>query len=113
MPASHLVEVTTETPADFPGKGIRSMPGLALKPGERDPAEPLAAASITVAEGIFWIALSATEPEVTRNLWLPEERPWIDLPLVYESGQRAILTFEKGQEGTEAFERAFAVWNSG
>jgi hypothetical protein len=113
LPATHLVEVVTDTPADFPGKGIRSVPGLALKPSERQPAEPLAAAATPVTGGIFWIALSATEPEVTRNLWLLRERPWIDLPLVYETGQRAILTFEKSQEGAEAFDSAFAIWNSG
>lgn len=113
LPASHLIEVTTETPAGFPGKTIRDVPGLALKPGERDPGEPLAAAAVTVADGIFWIAPYTTEPEVSRNLWLLKERPWIDLPMVYETGQRAILTFEKGPEGSEAFDRAFAAWQGG
>jgi hypothetical protein len=113
LPASHLIEVTTTTPADFPGKGIRSVPGLALKPGEKDPGEPLAAAAVTVTDGVFWVAPYTTEPEVTRNLWLLKERPWIDLPMVYESGQRAILSFEKGEEGSEAFNRAFAAWEAG
>ena len=113
LPASHLIEVMTTTPADFPGKGIRGVPGLALKPGEKDPAEPIQAAAVTVADGIFWIAPYTTEPEVTRNLWVLKERPWIDLPMVYETGQRAILTFEKGPEGTEAFNRAFAAWEAG
>jgi len=113
LPASHLVEVTTDTPDGFPGKGIRGVPGLALKPGEKEPGEPLSAAAVTVADGIFWIAPYTTEPEVSRNLWLLKERPWIDLPMVYESGQRAILTFEKGQEGTEIFNRAFAAWEAG
>lgn len=112
LPASHLIEVMTTTPADFPGKGIRGVPGLALKPGEKDPAEPIQAAAVTVADGIFWIAPYTTEPEVTRNLWVLKERPWIDLPMVYETGQRAILTFEKGPEGTEAFSRAFAAWDA-
>jgi len=110
LPASHLIEVTTDTPAEFPGKGIRNVPGLALKPGEKEAGEPLSAAAVPVADGIFWIAPYTTEPEVSRNLWLLKERPWIDLPMVYESGQRAILTFEKGQEGTEIFNRAFAAW---
>jgi hypothetical protein len=27
------------------------------------------------------------------------ERDWIDLPFVYQTGQRAILTFQKGPQG--------------
>lgn len=113
LPASHLVETLIETPADFPGKGIRSVPRLVLKAGEDERGEPLIGAAAKVAEGFFWIALSAAEADVQRNLQLLSERSWIDLPLVYETGQRAILTFEKGVPGDQVFEQAFAAWSTG
>jgi hypothetical protein len=38
---------------------------------------------------------------------------WIDLPIVYQTNQRAILTFEKGTPGDRVFQRAFAAWSTG
>jgi len=113
LPASHLVESLITTPPDFPGTGIRSVPRLVLKPTENERGAPLIGAAAKVAEGFFWIALSAAEADVKRNLELLRESPWIDLPMVYENGQRAILTFEKGPQGTEVFENAFAAWSTG
>ncbi len=113
LPASHLVETLITTPPDFPGTGIRSVPRLVLKPTENERGAPLIGAAAKVADGFFWIALSAAEADVKRNLELLRESPWIDLPMVYENGQRAILTFEKGPQGTEVFENAFAAWSAG
>ena len=113
LPASHLVETLIETPPDFPGNCIRSVPRLVLKTGEDERGEPLIGAAAKVAEGFFWIALSAAEADVERNLRLLSERSWVDLPLVYETGQRAILTFEKGPAGNQVFEQAFAAWSTG
>ena len=44
------------------------------------------------------------------NLSLLKDRDWIDLPLVYETGQRAILTFEKGTPGDRALSQAMTAW---
>ena len=41
------------------------------------------------------------------------ERNWIDLPFVYDTGQRAILTFEKGTPGDSAVNTALAAWGQG
>ncbi len=110
LPASHLVEVVIEAPASFPGKGIRDVPRLVLKPSEEARGQPLIGASAKVADGFFWIGLSSEAPDIASNLKLLKERTWIDLPLVYETGQRAILTFEKGTTGERVFERALTAW---
>jgi hypothetical protein len=113
LPASHLVEVVVDTPADFPGKAIGSIPRIVLKPTEGARGQPLVGAAAKVADGFFWIALSAAEADIASNLSLMRERNWIDLPFVYENGQRAILTFEKGPDGESAFQQAFAAWGAG
>ena len=110
LPASHLVEVVIEAPASFPGKGIRDVPRLVLKPSEEARGQPLIGASAKVADGFFWIGLSSEAPDIASNLKLLKERTWIDLPLIYETGQRAILTFEKGTPGERVFERALTAW---
>jgi hypothetical protein len=113
LPASHLVETVIDVPPDFPGQGIRSVPRMVLKASEDERGQPLVGAAAKVADGFFWIALSAAEADVAQNDQLLRERPWIDLPMVYESGQRAILTFEKGTPGERVFDRAFAAWSTG
>lgn len=113
LPASHLVEVVVDTPADFPGKSIGSIPRIVLKPTEGARGQPLVGAAAKVADGFFWIALSAAESDIASNLSLMRERNWIDLPFVYENGQRAILTFQKGPDGEAAFQQAFNAWGSG
>ncbi len=113
LPASHLVEVVVDTPADFPGKSIGSIPRIVLKPTEGARGQPLVGAAAKVADGFFWIALSAAESDIASNLSLMRERSWIDLPFVYENGQRAILTFQKGPDGEAAFQQAFNAWGAG
>ena len=39
-----------------------------------------------------------------------KERDWLDIPIVYTSGKRAILAIEKGPPGQRAFEEAFRAW---
>jgi hypothetical protein len=113
LPASHLIEVVTDAQANFPGKGIGSVPRLVMKPGEDTRGQPLIGASAKVADGFFWIALSALDADVKANMDLLKERDWIDLPLVYGTGQRAILTFEKGTPGARALDQAIAAWSAG
>ncbi len=110
LPASHLVEVIVSTTAAFPGKGIANIPRLVLKPSEDARGEPLVGATAKVADGFFWIALSALPADVDSNMGLLRDRGWIDLPLVYDTGQRAILTFEKGTPGDRALAQAMTAW---
>ncbi len=102
--------MVVDTPADFPGKSIGSIPRIVLKPTEGARGQPLVGAAAKVADGFFWIALSAADADIASNLSLMRERNWIDLPFVYENGQRAILTFEKGPDGEAAFQQAFNAW---
>jgi hypothetical protein len=113
LPASHLVEAVIDTPSDFPGRGVQGVPRMVLKASEDERGQPLVGAAAKVADGFFWIALSAAEADVAQNEQLLRERLWIDLPMVYESGQRAILTFEKGTPGERVFNKAFAAWTTG
>jgi hypothetical protein len=110
LPASHIVEVVVDAPGDFPGNGVRDVPRVVLKPSEDARGQPLIGASARVADGFFWIALSGVDSDVSANLNLLRDRIWIDIPLVYGSGQRAILTLEKGAPGERVFERAMTAW---
>ena len=113
LPASHLIEVVVDMPADFPGKAIKTVPRVVMKPTEDARGQALVGAPAKVTDGFFWVALSAAEGDVTSNLALLRDADWIDLPFVYETGQRAILTFEKGAAGEQVFDQAIAAWSQG
>lgn len=110
LPASHLVEVQFEFPQDLAGKGVANVPGLVMKRTEEARGDALIGASVKVADNLFWVALSNVPSERDRNMSLLRERGWIDIPILYEDGKRAILTLEKGTPGTRAVEQAMSSW---
>lgn len=112
LPASHLVEIVVDTPANFAGGGVKSVPALVMKPTEESRGQPLDGAAAKVADGFFWIAFSNDTGPQAQNVALMRERNWIDLPLVYNNDQRAILTFEKGTPGQRVFDKAMTAWGS-
>jgi hypothetical protein len=81
-----------------------------LKPTEEARGQPLVGASAKFTDGMFWIALSAADQDIASNLALLRDRNWLDLPFVYDTGQRAILTFEKGNPGERVLAKAIAAW---
>ena len=113
IPASYLIELMIDAPADLPGKGIQQISQILMKPTEEARGQPLAGAEAKIVDGFFWIALSTAEADVSANLALLRNRSWFDLPFVYETGQRATLTFGKGFQGDQVFQKALAAWTTG
>jgi hypothetical protein len=110
LPASHTIEIMFNVPPDFPGGGIANVPGVLMKDSEQARGTPLAGLAVKVTNGFFLIGLSAVDTDVQRNLQLLKDRPWFDIPIVYNNGGRAILALEKGPPGDRAFADAFAAW---
>jgi hypothetical protein len=104
------VEVLFQVPDNFHAKGIGNVPGLIMKTTEEARGDALAGASARVAQGLFWVALSDRTDEQARNETLLKERGWIDIPLLYENGKRAILTLEKGTPGEKSVNNVLAAW---
>ena len=110
LPASHTIEIMFNLPPDFPGGGIANVPGVLMKDSEQARGVPLAGLAVKVTNGFFLIGLSAVDADVQRNVQLLKDRPWFDIPIVYNNGGRAILALEKGPPGDRAFADAFAAW---
>jgi hypothetical protein len=110
LPASHTIEIMFNLPPDFPGGGIANVPGVLMKQSEQARGTPLAGLAVKVTNGFFLIGLSAVDADVQRNIQLLKDRPWFDIPIVYNNGGRAILAMEKGPPGDRAFADAFAAW---
>jgi hypothetical protein len=110
LPASHTIEIMFSLPADFPGGGIASAPGVLMKQTEKARGTPLAGLSVKVTNGFFLIGLSGIDSDQQRNVQLLKDLQWFDLPIVYTNGSRAIIAVEKGTSGDRAFANAFAAW---
>jgi hypothetical protein len=105
LPASHVIEIRFTLARDFSHSGIANVPGVLMKEGETTRGVPLNGVAVKVTTNFFIIGLSQVEPDKQRNIQLMRERSWIDVPIVYSDGGRAILAIEKSAPG----ERALSV----
>ena len=110
LPASHTIEIQFTLPADFDQGSIGNVPGVLMKTGEQARGIPLAGVAVKVTNGYFLIGLSAVDIDKQRNIQMLKDRDWLDIPIVYTSGKRAILAVEKGTPGQRVFEEAFRAW---
>ena len=110
--ASHMIEMRFNTPADFAGKSIESIARFVMKTTEESPGEPLAAVPVKVSDGNFLIALDNLAQAVALNTQLLKSSAWIDIPIVYGTGKRALITLEKGGTGERVFNEAFKDWQN-
>ena len=53
-----------------------------------------------------------TKAEIDANMTLLRRQSWIDVPVVYESGRRALFTMEKGIPGDKVFDEALKAWQT-
>lgn len=110
LPASHIVELIFLTPDGFGGGGINSVLRIAMKRSEQDTGSPLIGIPARIADGFFLVALSDRQADLTTNSSLLRRQSWIDIPIVYASGRRALITLEKGVPGDRIFSEALDAW---
>jgi len=110
LPASHTIEMVFKLPPNSP-YGIGNVPGVLMKTSERARGAPLKGNAVRVIAGYFLVGLSVVDAEREANMAMLKEREWIDVPIVYDSGRRAILAFAKGASGRRVFAEVFAAWD--
>ncbi|MGN6536820.1 MAG: hypothetical protein ACTHKQ_13980 [Mesorhizobium sp.] len=112
LPASHIVEMIFLTPDGFEGGGIDNVLRIAMKGTEQEAGSPLIGIPAKIADGFFLVALNDTKADENANLTLLRNQDWIDIPVVYKSGRRALLTMEKGIPGEKVFDEALKAWQA-
>jgi hypothetical protein len=111
LPASHLIEIVFAVPPDFEGGAIDSVLRIAMKQTEQDRGNALVAVPAKITDDFHMIALNDFPDAQRTNLELLRTRNWIDIPLAYRNGRRALLTLQKGPEGVKAFDEAIREWS--
>ena len=112
LPASHIVEMIFLTPENFEGGGIDNVLRIAFKESEEKAGSPLLGIPAKIADGFFLIALSDVTEEARQNITVMRNQNWIDIPIVYRSGRRALVTFDKGIPGEKVFDEALKAWEA-
>ena len=110
LPASHIVELIFLTPDNFGGGGIDSVLRMAMKDTEQAPGSPVIGIPAKIADGYFLLALNDGKAEIETNTTLLRRESWIDIPVVYKSGRRALMTLEKGIPGDKVFDDVLNAW---
>jgi hypothetical protein len=87
-----------------------NVPGLLMKTSAQTRGVPLAGLAVRMGNAAFLVGLS--QEGQARNVQLLTERAWMDIPIVYGDGKRAILAIEKGASGERAFNDAMASWRT-
>ncbi|OAV52850.1 hypothetical protein A6U98_29155 [Rhizobium sp. WYCCWR10014] len=112
LPASHLVEIVFSVPPNFEGGSIDSVQRISMKRTEQDRGDALIAVPAKITDDFHMIALNDYPDARKANLDLMSTRSWIDIPITYRNGRRALLTMEKGGTGTDAFNTAIKEWTA-
>ena len=113
LPASHTLELNFTTPSGDPGRVVRDVGVPSLRPDETGRGVTLAGLPVPVKENVFLIGLSDVKSDVDRNTDLLTNRSWVEIPLRFASGQKALLLFDKGVSGDRIFTDAFKQWRDG
>lgn len=110
LPASHLVEMIFTVPDKFPGGSIDAVSRMTLKDTEQAPGSPLVGIPAKIADNFFIIAMNDAKTAVDTNMALLRRQSWIDVPIAYKTGRRALLTLEKGLPGEKVFDEVLKAW---
>ncbi len=112
LPASHIIELVFETPEGFAGGTIDGVLRITMKDSEQATGNPLIGIPAKIADGFFLVALTDAKAEVETNMTLLRRQSWIDIPIAYGTGRRALLTMEKGVPGDKVFDDVLTAWQA-
>ncbi|OCJ15072.1 hypothetical protein A6U87_24840 [Rhizobium sp. AC44/96] len=110
LPASHIVEIVFSLPPNFEGGAIDGVQRISMKRTEQDRGDALIAVPAKITDDFHMIALNDYPDARKANLDLLSNRDWLDIPITYRNGRRALLTMQKGTTGAEAFTAAIKEW---
>ena len=110
LPASHIIEMVFIAPDGFDDGGIENVLRIAFKDSEQSAGNPLLGIPAKISDGFFLLALTDSKADIEANISMMRGLDWLDIPLVYNSGRRALITLEKGVPGAKAFDEVLNAW---
>jgi hypothetical protein len=96
------VKIDSQSPQD----PVRSVDGISMRQTGNVQGDPLIAKVVAQSQDSYQILLSQSPADLDRNTRLLLGRPWIDIPVDFASGRKAILTFATGKVGADIIDEA-------
>lgn len=112
LPASHIIELLFTAPPEFSGGNVDNVSRFVMKASEQARGESLIGVPARIDTGYFLIALNNLQQAQQTNRRLLLSSGWIDIPVSYVTGRRALVTLEKGTSGDAVFREAFDDWQN-
>ncbi|MBV2144703.1 transcriptional regulator [Falsochrobactrum sp. TDYN1] len=109
IPASHLIEMVFTVPEDFSGGVVDNVQRITFKDTEQAAGNPLIAVPSKIADNFFIIWLNDARTAQDTNLSLMRRLQWIDIPVSYRNGRRALISLEKGVPGEKVFNEVLSA----
>ena len=109
LPASHTIKVRFTMGQGSYSGDIKQINVPQMRREGNSDGEPLAGVTVPVVPNTFLVGLSPGNAE-SANLRLLSELPWVDIPILLNTGKIAKLTFEKGAPGQRDIAEAVAYW---
>ncbi|MFK0685547.1 transcriptional regulator [Ochrobactrum sp. BD67] len=103
IPASHLIEMVFTVPEGFPGGVVDNVQRVTFKDTEQAAGNPLVAVPSKIGDNFFIVWLNDARTAQDTNLSLMRRLQWIDIPISYRNGRRALISLEKGVPGEKVF----------
>ncbi|KAB2725317.1 transcriptional regulator [Brucella intermedia] len=103
IPASHLIEMVFTVPEGFSGGVVDNVQRVTFKDTEQAAGNPLIAVPSKIGDNFFIVWLNDARTAQDTNLSLMRRLQWIDIPISYRNGRRALISLEKGVPGEKAF----------
>lgn len=110
LPASHTIELAFTNSGSGENRVVQDVGLLQLKDEESGRGSPVSGLPVRVRDNLFLIGLSNLPNDIERNTDLLLKKNWLDLAVKFRSGQRAVLTFDKGTTGAQVMQSAFDEW---
>jgi hypothetical protein len=110
LPASHILQMSFGKTGTGEARIVKDVALPQFKPDEGTRGVPLVGLPVPVSENVFLIGLSSLPQDVTRNLDVMSTRMWIDIPLRFTNGRKAVLAIEKGLPGERVLNEALQTW---
>ncbi|MEJ5020283.1 transcriptional regulator [Ochrobactrum vermis] len=103
IPASHLIELVFTVPEGFSGGVVDNVQRITFKDTEQAAGNPLIAVPSKIGDNFFIVWLNDARTAQDTNLSLMRRLQWIDIPISYRNGRRALISLEKGVPGEKVF----------
>ncbi|MEG8099220.1 hypothetical protein [Candidatus Liberibacter brunswickensis] len=111
LSVTHIMEIDFSFPQGSQDSVV-DLRQISMRRTENSPSVFIDSNIFMISKNSYLISLKSSAEDFFKNSKILEESLLIDIPITYRSGQKVILTIDKGQVGTDIFKAAIMQWEN-